>query len=342
MAAFSGLLHLRYNPRPMRELSPLDLLRQSASAFMLSRSLQLVAESAVADALGEEPATEAALAKATGLHAQSLGRVLSLLAAHGIFEHRGDGQFAHNTLSRMLRTDHPKSLRSLVRLMGLPSIWKAAQNLEAAIKTGVVDPHEFWNSLDDDPHARQIFNDAMTAKAMAQIGATVAAYDFSQFRSIADIGGGKGHLLRAILAASPASKGVLFDLPRAIESAAGLASERLMLCPGDFFRDNLPVCDAYVLMEVIHDWPDDESRAILKAVRRSAPAHGKLLLIEALVTDQPGPDWPKTMDILMLGLFGGAQRTRTEYQALLTDSNFRLDRVIDIGGGFSIVEASAA
>jgi hypothetical protein len=325
----------------VKEMLPLEVLQQSSSAFLLSRSLQLVAESAVADALGDDPATASDLAKVTGLHAKALSRVLNLLAAHGIFARRDD-RFAHNEVSRMLRTDHPKSLRSLVRLMGLPSIWKGAENLDQAIKTGRVNPHEFWNSLEANPHASQIFNEAMTAKAMAQVGATVAAYDFSQFGLIGDIGGGRGHLLHAILAASPTSKGVLFDLPRVIESVAGMASDRFALCPGDFFRDELPRCDAYVFMEVIHDWPDEESRAILSSVRRAAPMNARLLLIEALIADEAGPSWPRTLDILMLGLVGGSQRTSAEYQTLFADSSFRLERIIDTGAGVSIVEASAA
>lgn len=325
----------------MREMLPLEVLQQSSSAFLLSRSLQLVAENAVADALGDEPATASALAKATGLHAKALSRVLSLLAAHGIFERRDD-RFTHNTVSRMLRTDHPKSLRSLVRLMGLPSIWKGAENLGQAMKTGTVNPHEFWSSLEANPQASQIFNEAMTAKARAQVAAAVAAYDFSQFGLIGDVGGGRGHLLHAILAASPTSKGVLFDLPHVIESVAGMASNRLALCPGDFFRDELPTCDAYVFMEVIHDWPDAESLTILRAVRRVAPRHARLLLVEALIADEAGPSWPRTLDILMLGLLGGSQRTSAEYQTLLADSSFRMERIIDTGAGVSIVEATVA
>jgi hypothetical protein len=226
--------------------------------------------------------------------------------------------------------------------MGLPSIWKAAQNLEQVIKTGMVNPQEFWNSLEASPHASQIFNDAMTAKAKGQIAATVAAYDFSQFGVIGDIGGGKGHLLQAILDASPNAKGVLFDLPHVIDSATGTASDRLALRPGDFFRDPFPTCDAYVLMEVIHDWPDEESRAILKAVRHAAPEDARLLLIEALMPSEVAPSWPKTLDILMLGLVGGSQRTEAEYQALLADSGFRLERIIDTGAGVSLVEATVA
>jgi len=318
----------------MSEPSPFELLQQSSAAFLLSRSLQLVAETGVADALGDDPATASALAKATGLHVQALNRVLKFLAAYGIFENR-DGGFAHSPASRLLRTDDPRSLRSLMRMMGFPVIWKAAQNLDQAMKTGQVNPDEFWSYLADNPNASRIFNNAMKAKADAQVAATVAAYDFSHLDLIGDIGGGRGHLLQAILAASPASRGVLFDLPHVIEQASGMASERLTLRAGDFFRDELPACDAYVLMDVIHDWPDEEARAILKAVRRAAPNHAKLLLIEAVMPNEPGPNWTKTLDILMLGLFGGSQRTSIEYHTLLSETGFRLERIVEIGGGFS-------
>src|SRR5690606_27653127 len=107
--------------------------------------------------------------------------------------------------------------------------------------------------------------------------------------TIGDIGGGSGHLLRAVLDAVPPARGVLFDLPHVIEQNAALASERLTLQPGDFFVDELPPCDAYLLMEIVHDWGDDESIAILQAVRRAAPPHAKVLLIESLIPPDPGP-----------------------------------------------------
>lgn len=325
----------------MSEPSPFELLQQSSAAFLLSRCLQLVAENGVADALGDNPATTSALAKTTGLNAQALGRVLNFLAAYGIFERR-EGGFAHSPGSRLLRSDDPRSLRSFIRMMGLPAIWKAAQNLDQAMKTGQVNKDEFWSYLAENPNASGIFNHAMQAKANAQVAAIVAAYDFSKVGLIGDIGGGRGHLLQAILAAAPASRGVLFDLPHVIEQASGMASDRLMLRAGDFFRDELPACDAYVLMEVIHDWPDEEARAILKAVRRAAPNHARLSLIEAVMPSDPGPNWTKTLDILMLGLFGGGQRTSVEYRTLLSETGFRLERTIDIGAGFSILEASTA
>jgi O-methyltransferase len=145
--------------------------------------------------------------------------------------------------------------------------------------------------------------------------------------------------LRAVVDAESGAEGVLFDLPHVIEGAAGVASERLTLRAGDFFRDALPSCDAYLLMEVIHDWGDEESVAILQAIRRAAPAHAKVLLIETLVPEDSGPDWSKMLDIHMLALLGGRQRARPEYDALLARSGFVLEREIDTRAGISILEA---
>lgn len=330
----------------MPETSPFEILQQVTGAFFVSRCLQIAADLGVADALGDEVATASALANATGAHAGALGRVLDLLSAHGIFERR-DGGFAHTPASRLLRTNDPRSGRSFVRMFGLPVLWKAAGALNQAVKTGRsvgndVVPGGFWGYVADNPDAGRIFDEAMTAKAHDQVTAAVAAYDFSKFPLIGDIGGGRGHLLEAILAASPGSKGVLFDLPRVIQEASGRASDRLSLRAGDFFKDELPVCDAYILMEVIHDWGDDEADQILKAVRRAAPDHAKLLLIEAAIPDDPGPCWTKTLDIVMLALVGGIQRTYGGYEKLLAQSGFRLDRSIDIGASYSIFEASVA
>ena len=180
----------------------------------------------------------------------------------------------------------------------------------------------------------------MAAKAHGQVAGVLAAYDFSGFGLIGDIGGGRGHLLRAVLDAAPDANGVLFDLPHVIAEAAGMASERLTLQAGDFFKDALPVCDAYLLMEVIHDWGDEEAVAILRAIRRAAPPHATLLLIEQIVPDDPGPDWSKMLDIHMLALLGGRQRTRREYEALLDRAGFSLRREIDTGAGISILEAA--
>ena len=118
------------------------------------------------------------------------------------------------------------------------------------------------------------------------------------------------------------------------------ASARFKLQGGDFFKDALPVCDAYLVMQVIHDWNDRQSVEILSAIRRAAPAHAKLLLIEAIVPEDLNPSWIKMLDLFMLVLLTGKERTRREFEGLLAASGFRLDRVIDVGLGMSILDAS--
>jgi hypothetical protein len=328
----------------MNETDPFHILRQIAAGYCLSRSLHVLAELNVADALGDSPLTAAELAKATSADPDALHRVLRLASAHGVFELEGD-RFRHSPASRMLRSDHPQSMRSFARMFGLAINWEAYAELEYSVRTGrpateKTLPEGVWTYMGKHPEANSIFNAAMLAKAQGQIPAVVASYDFSQFQLIGDIGGGRGHLLSAILEAAPKTKGVLFDLPQVVEEAAPIASERLKLESGDFFKDPLPRCDAYILMEIIHDWRDKEAVAILQAVHRAAAPQAKLFLIEMIVPDDPSPDWSKMLDIHMLVLLGGKQRTLSEYEGLLEQSGFSFQREIDTGAGISILKAT--
>lgn len=324
--------------------TPHETVMQMSAAWLLSRSLHVVADLGVADALDESPRTAADLAQATGAHPQALERTLRLLSTYGIFA-RDDSRFSHTESSRLLRADHPQSLRSLVRMMGLPINQAAYRDFAHSLRTGraaveIVAPSGWFPYIVDHPEEARVFNEAMTAKAHGQVAGVLGAYDFSGFGVIGDIGGGRGHLLRAVLERVPSARGVLFDLPQVIHEVADLESPRLALAPGDFFKDPLPACDAYLVMEVIHDWADEEAGAILRAIRAAAPDHARLLLIEQVVPDDPGPHWAGTLDVLMLVVTGGLQRTVEEYEALLAASGFRLERVIDTAGGISIVEAA--
>lgn len=330
------------------EANPFDTLQQMVAGYCLPRCLHMVANLGVADALEERPRTASDLAASVSAHPDALGRVLRLLAAHGVFEMQGGETFRHSPASRLLRTDHPQSMRAFAQMFGLPILWSSFGAMEHSVRTGLpaaaeVFPGGFWEYLAQHPEEGRVFNAAMVGKARGAVAGILAAYDFSGFGLIGDIGGGSGHLLRAVLDdAAPTAKGVLFDLPHVIEEAAGVASERLTLHAGDFFRDDLPSCDAYLLMEIIHDWADEEAAAILQAIRRAAPAHAKLLVIESIVPDDPGPDWSKVLDMVMLTLFGSRQRTQQEYEALLAQSGFVLQREIDTHAGISILEARAA
>jgi hypothetical protein len=311
--------------------------------------LHVIAEMGIADTLGDEPRTAADLAASTGANADALARALRLVSAYGIFEPRNDVDgrtgFAHTPASRLLRTDHPHSMRSFVRMIGNHLNWQTFELLDHSIRTGKsateqITPGGAWKYYAQHPEESRILNEAMTGKAQGQIAGILSSYDFSPFKTIADIGGGRGHLLQAVLGATPNARGVLFDQTHVVKDAAGIASAHLELQGGDFFNDTLPVCDAYLIMQVIHDWNDEESVRILSAIRRSAPTHAKLLLIEGILPENPNSSWIEMLDIFMLALITGKERTRREFEALLTSSGFRLDRVIEVGLSTSIIEAS--
>jgi len=317
---------------------------QIAAGWLLPRSLHVIADLGIADAIDESARSVADVAAETGAHPQALARTLRLLSAYGVFATRED-MVSHTASSRLLRSDHPQSLRSIARMLGLPINLEAYRWFGHTLRSGrpateQIQPNGIFAYLADRPDEARIFDEAMAAKAHAQVAGVLGAYEFSRFGSIADIGGGRGHMLQAVLESAPRAKGVLFDLPHVIRDVAGLESDRLSLQPGDFFRDRLPSCDAYILMDIIHDWDDERSAAILKAVRSAAPDHATLLLLETIVPDEDGPHWAKTLDVVMLAVTGGLQRTAQEYESLLAMSGFHLEQVIETPTGISIVEAT--
>jgi len=325
----------------MPDVSPFETIQQLAGGYVLARSLHVVTDLGVADVLGDEPRTAADLAAHVHVQPDALGRVLRLLAAHGVFE-AATGGFRHSPASRLLRSDHPQSMRDFVRMFGLDVNWRAYEALAHSVRTGQPATQKvlsttFWEYFASHPTESAIFNAAMTAKAQAQIPAIIAAYDFSRFRTVADVGGGRGHLLKAIVERHRA-RGVLFDQPHVVGDVHDMPPG-VTLQGGDFFSDALPSCDAYVLMEIIHDWNDQDAVRILKNVRRAAGRDARLLLIETTVPDSSAPDWSQMLDIHMLTFVGGKQRTIGEYRTLVGDAGFELVGDVDTGAGISVVEA---
>lgn len=323
----------------MTPLPPSARLWQLATGHFLPRCLHVVAELGVADHLDEAPMTAGALAAAAGANADALERMLRLLAVAGIFEARGTS-WAHTQLSRLLRSDHPQSMRPFVQMIGGRMQWAAAGELPHAGRTGEAAVEKLatgglWAYFRDHPEQARIFDAAMTGKADAEIRALLPAFDFSRYGVIADVGGGRGHILRAILDATSGAEGVLFDQPSVVGALE--ASPRMTLRGGDFFNDALPEADAYLLSNVLHDWPDREAANILRAVRRSAPHHAQLLVLESLLPEGPEAHHAKVLDIVMLALTGGRERTQREYQALFEAAGFRLDRVVATAGPFSVI-----
>lgn len=205
------------------------------NSHTIARCLHVVADAGVADALADQPVSAADLAKRCGLNADALHRMLRLLSAHGVFALDGD-RYVHTPESRLLRSDHPHSLRSFARMIGMPVIWDGLTRLGVPACTGR--PALDWAGLvhyfSEHPQEASLFNQAMVGKSSTVVPAVVESYDFSRFNVIADIGGGRGHLVQAILERVPSASGILFELPHVVADAADIASSRLQLVPGDF------------------------------------------------------------------------------------------------------------
>src|SRR6201993_2089531 len=327
--------------------SPANIqLLQLTTACWTSRCLHVVAELGVADALGDQPQSTETLAKATGTDPQALYRVLRLLSSVGVFEWK-DGTWHHTEASRFLRSDEPGSLRDYVRMLGLPVFWSAFEGLDHSLRTGesaFAKRHAdgVFAYLAKNPEESRIFDAAMTSKSHRDIAALLPAYDFSQFATIADIAGGRGHLLRAILKGSPKIQGILFDQPHVVAEVSPAPGEKLSVVAGSFFVDPMPEADAYLLMNIIHDWADVESIKILSAIRRDMPRHACVLIIETVVPQTPGPHLSKELDIAMMALPGGMERTQEEYVDLASKSALRLKLIVETMSPYSILEMVAA
>jgi SAM-dependent methyltransferase len=325
-----------------KQSSPSQTLADLAHGHIAARCLHVIAEFGVADALGEERESAAALGERTGLDADALNRMLRLLAAHGVFAHE-EGGYVHTPASRLLRSDHPQSLRSFARLHGLEPMWGGFTALAHTARAGK--PAGGWPAMLE--HLRRhpadgaVFNEAMVGKARGVLPAVLEAYDFGRCERIVDVGGGRGHLLRAILERVPHVTGVLFDLPQVLAEVAHPPSARLELAAGDFFADALPAADTYVLMDLLHDWPDADATRILAAVRRAASVGARILLVETLIAEEPGRQFGKVLDVIMLATTGGRERTAAEHGRMLANARFRLERVIPTPSRYSIIEAIA-
>jgi hypothetical protein len=329
------------------------VLSQMAIGHSVSRALYLAAKLGLADLLTDGPQDAPQLASATRTHAPSLARVLRLLASVGVFEERRDGSFTLTPMGELLRADVPGSLRALVLLfagIGVQDSWK---DLEHCVRTGepafrrAAPGADVYTLSAGDPEATALFDRAMATFAPQTAAALIAAFDFSGFGAVADVGGGSGGLLIGILQAHPRLAGIVFDLPPAAErarqrvAAAGLG-DRCQVVAGSFF-DGVPRgADAYLLKDVLIDWDDERARAILKNCRSAIPPQGQLLIVEAVypacIDQLAASRRAAATDVLMLVCTGGRQRSEVEFRDLLTASGFRLKRVVPTAARVCVIQ----
>jgi SAM-dependent methyltransferase len=313
----------------------LSLIRL-AEGFGFARAVQLAAELDIAGHLGDGPHTADDLATATSCHPGALYRLLRVLSAEGLFTEDPPGTFGLTPTSDRLRADHPQSLRSWVLFQGLfNTVYAGAIH---SIRTGgptfpVVFGQPIFEYLDGHPEQAAIFNAAMSQHSRIMAEQVAQAYDLSQARLIVDVGGGDGTFLSGLLGAWPDVRGVVLDLPHAQGAAhkqlasAGLG-ERCTFVGGDFLRDVPAGGDVYLLKGILHNWPDDDAAVILRNCRRAMRADGRVTLFEWLVPTDDTPHPSKLIDLSMLTVYGGRERTEPEFARLFQSAGLRLSRVV--------------
>jgi DNA-binding HxlR family transcriptional regulator len=323
-------------------LPPPIRILQLATSSWASAAVSAAAELGVADALADGPQHAGDLARAVAAEPRTLFRLLRACTELGLFERTEDDRFSLTETGQALRSDSAVSMRNFARWVGLPADRHTWSGLAESVRSGTsafaaVHGESVWDFLRGQSSTARIFNDAMTEASRQLIAPVVAAYDFGQHERIVDVAGGQGALLAAILGSHPGSRGVLYDLPEVVENAAHAldaagVTDRVDVVGGDIFTGLPPGADAYLLSNVIHDWDDEHSRRILRNCREAVPAHGKVLLVEAVMPDRTGQNpTVALMDLNMLVLCDGAQRTRSEFDDLLATAGLRLTRIVPAG-----------
>jgi hypothetical protein len=329
---------------------PAAMLEMILSAWV-AQGIAAAAQLGVADALADGPLRPDELARRVAANPDTLDRLMRALVSEGVFRRTRDGRYALNPLADTLRTDAPVSVGAMAKLVGSPQHREHWSHLDDAVRTGeAVIPklrgQSAFDYMGSVPELAAIFNDAMTSISELAIAPVAAAYDFTRFGTIADVGGGHGRLLAAVLTAAPAARGMLYDLPHVVEGAPAMltkyeVAERVRVIPGSFF-DNVPAgADAYVLKNIIHDWPDEEALTILRNVRAAAAPGATLLLIEAVIPDHDREFLGKWVDMEMLIGIAARERSEDDYRRLYQQAGFQLTRVVETASPFSVVEGTA-
>ncbi|MFJ4655938.1 methyltransferase [Nocardia sp. NPDC088792] len=327
--------------------APLALLDIVQGGFLM-QALSAAAELGVADALAEAPLRLDELADRVGARPDALARLLRPLLAEGIFARHGD-RYRLTSLAEPLRSDVPVSIRGILRLYGSSEHRAVWSRLAEAVRTG--DPaaeHVFGMPLFDYTRKNREFGDlfdgAQTSASELTLVPTLAAYDFAQYGTLVDIAGGHGRLLTEILTRAPRSRGILFDMPEVVAPVPqrlqerGLA-ERCTVAGGSFFESVPTGGDAYILKHVLHDWYDADAARILRTVRAAMSDSARLLLIEMVLPPDNRRQVGKLIDLEMLVVVGGRERTEEDFRNLLSANGFELIRRVETAGPDNILEA---
>jgi hypothetical protein len=317
-----------------------------ASAYWISQAIYVAAKLGIADLLNDGRRSCSEIAALVGADARSLFRLMRALSSLGIFAQTKNEYFALLPLGENLRADIPGSLKAIIVTLG-EIHYQACGALLHAVQTGSpgfdkVFGAGLFEHLDQNTDVASSFNEGMASLAGMLAYAVVLAYDFGRVSSIVDVGGGNGRFLETILEIYPEIQGTVFDCATTIERAgrpADRTSRRCSHVAGDFFASVPQGGDLYFLCGVVHDWDDDHAVTILRNCRHAMRATGRLLLLETVVPEDDSMHFSKILDLNMLAMSSGRERTRAEFCKLLTAAGFKMCRIVATMAPQSLIEA---
>ena len=324
-------------------------LMQLSTGYIASTCVYLAVKLRLPDLLAAGPRTSTDLARELSVNEDALFRVMRTLASLGVFEEKSSRTFANTLASSMLRSASPGSLYEMVLWMSDPFHFQVYANALHSVQTGSPAAEKtlgvpVFEWFPKNPDESEVFNNAMTTFSAMVIPAVLEVYEFSGIGTLIDVAGGHGHVLTSILQNYPSMHGVLFDLDHVLAGARPVIeslglSDRCRTVSGDFFRAVPAGGDAYIMKHIIHDWDDERATTILKNIRSAMNHGGRVILVDSVVTPGNQPDFAKIIDLEMLLMPGGRERTEEEFRELFARSGFQLTRIIPTKSPLSVIEA---
>jgi hypothetical protein len=331
---------------PHTPANPVEALIGLASGLWVSRILWAAARLGIADAVEMEPTSLATIAERTGTHEGNLRRLMNALVSVGLFRAEGEERYVHSDLSPFLRTDNPISQRAFIESVFGGEHYAGWGAIEDSVRSGGTafdsvfgKPVFDWYSAH--PNEAQKFSRAMESTTRVIEMALMATWTPPPFTVAVDVGGSRGTLVASLLQRNPDARGILFDLPDIIEGVEPTITDtRIDLVGGSFF-DSVPEGDLYLLKMILHDWTDEQSEAILRTIRSAIRPGGHVAIIETVLPEQAGAHPGYLMDVNMMVMTGGRERSEADFAALLDRTGFKLESVIPTPAVMSVVQAVA-
>jgi len=341
-------------PKPHRRPAAQEAMLGLATGYWVSQLVYVAARLEIADVLARGPMTPDAIARKVGAHGPYLRRVLRALASVGVFAEDQRGRFRLTPLAQTLRTDRPGSLHAFICMTGDDYNWQAWGALLDGVRQGTtpfqdVFGESVFSYLRERPEKDAEFSASMASISGTENAAIARAYPFGALGQLVDVGGAHGHLLATVLARHRKLRGILFDQPQVFAAAgrsgfitAPAVRSRCETMGGDFFESVPAGADGYVMKYILHDWDDERCTTILRNCRMAMAEGGRVLVVDHVIPPGNGASWGKLLDINMMAIPSGRERTREEFRTLFAAAGLRLKRVVPTACPLSVLEGVAA